>query len=86
MENSSGPQDTPYVGSREMVPWMYEMVQWIQDPKKLVDYGIGLFLLTGKLARIPFREFREFREFLNFLNILRIDFRSIYERSQTRCF
>ena len=78
MENN---ENTPYGG------WYpTELLMWIQnqDPKKLVDYGIALAL--GKLARIPFREFKEFREFLNFLNILRIDFRSIYERSQTRCF
>ena len=83
--------DTPYVGCFEMVPWMYEIVPWIQNqaheaPKKLVDYGIVLILLAlalGKLARIPFRKFREV---LNFLNVLRDDFRSFYERSQTRCF
>ena len=53
-------QDTPYVG------W-YEMVgQWIQnqEPKKLVNYGIGMLLLAllpGKLVRIPTVFDRELR-------------------------
>ena len=32
-----------------------ELLPWIQDEdlKNLVGYGIGMFLLAGKLARIP---------------------------------
>ena len=32
-----------------------QLLSWIQnqDTKKLVGYGFGIFLLAGKLARIP---------------------------------
>ena len=40
---------TPGAGwyQNEFLPWIQN-----QDPKKLFGYGIGLFLLAGKLARI----------------------------------
>ena len=40
---------TPGAGwyQNEFLPWIQS-----QDPKKLVGYGIGMFLLAGKLARI----------------------------------
>ena len=40
---------TPGAGwyQNEFLPWIQN-----QDPKKLVGYGIGMFLLAGKLARI----------------------------------
>jgi hypothetical protein len=46
MENN---ENTPYGG------WYpTELLMWIQnqDPKKLVGYGIGIFLLAGKLILI----------------------------------
>ena len=41
---------TPYAGryQNDLLPWIHN-----QDPKKLVGYGIGMFLLAGKLTRIP---------------------------------
>ena len=40
---------TPGAGwhQNEFLPWIQN-----QNPKKLVGYGIGMFLLAGKLARI----------------------------------
>ena len=32
----------------KLLPWIQN-----QDTEKLVGYGIGMFLLAGKLARIP---------------------------------
>ena len=42
MDNISNGYD-----SDEFLPWIQN-----QDPKKLVEYGIGLFLLAGKFAKI----------------------------------
>ena len=40
---------TPHGGwyQNELLPWIQD-----QDLKKLAGYGIGMFLLAGKLARI----------------------------------
>ena len=40
---------TPHAGwyQNELLPWIQD-----QDLKKLAGYGIGMFLLAGKLARI----------------------------------
>jgi hypothetical protein len=32
----------------KLLPWIQN-----QDKKKLVGYGVGIFLVAGKLARIP---------------------------------
>ena len=50
---------TPGAGwyQNEFLPWIQN-----QDPKKLFGYGIGLFLLAGKLARI-LTDFFEFPKF-----------------------
>jgi hypothetical protein len=50
---------TPGAGwyKNEFLPWIQN-----QDPKKLIGYGIGMFLLAGKLARI----LTDFLIFLNF--------------------
>ena len=40
---------TPHAGwyQNEFVPWIQS-----QDPKKMVCYGVGMFLFAGKLSRI----------------------------------
>ena len=55
---------TPGAGwyQNEFLPWIQN-----QDPKKLFGYGIGLFLLAGKLARIQ-TDFFEFPKFFLLLS------------------
>jgi hypothetical protein len=48
---------TPYAGwyQNDLLPWIHQnLLPWIhnQDSKKLVVYGIAMFLLAGKLTRI----------------------------------
>ena len=53
---------TPGAGwyQNEFLPWIQN-----QDPKKLVGYGIGMFLLAGKFARI-LTDFFDFPKFCFF--------------------
>ena len=75
MENNNPFEDMPECKISDVIPcecffspgagwYQNEFLPWIQnqDPKKLFSYGIGLFLLTGKLTRI----LTDFFEFPNF--------------------
>ena len=50
---------TPGAGwyQNEFLPWIQN-----QDPRKLVSYGIGLFLLAGKFAKV-LTDFFDFPKF-----------------------
>ena len=40
--------------NRKHIPYdaWYQHLPWIQNPKKIVDYWIGMFLFAGKFALI----------------------------------